>query len=248
MLAAHSQLIFNIQCLEKFELLKPLERNENCAEKPVFSPSRLVVKFGDPSSTMCTVCEQCTAVFGLEKSLGKNIVKGTTITWKADSVTEWELPLMCYYDNNYTQCCSRLPVTVYKPPDNVSISFVNHTGPMYEGRQYSLQCTVQGVAPVGNLTVTFHKGHTILGQLKSNNTTRKPVTEIFTLNITSSKYDDGVHYWCESKLELGPEGPQPPPVVKSQNITANVYCEQIPCMCKNLLGNKLNSDSDGRRL
>uniref|UniRef100_A0A8C4ICM3 Ig-like domain-containing protein n=1 Tax=Dicentrarchus labrax TaxID=13489 RepID=A0A8C4ICM3_DICLA len=205
--------------------------DENCAEKPVFSPSRLVVKFGDPSSTMCTVCEQCTTAFGLVSSSGENTENGTTITWQADSVTEWELPLLCYYEKyindpnqEFDQCCTPLHVTVYKPPDNVSISFVNHTGPMYEGRQYTLQCTVQDVAPVENLTVTFYRGQTVLGQLQSNyHTRRKPMTEIFTLNISPSKYDDGVQYWCEAKLELGPEGPQPPSVVKSQNITAAVY-------------------------
>ncbi|KAM6942151.1 cell adhesion molecule CEACAM16-like [Lycodopsis pacificus] len=49
------------------------------------------------------------------------------------------------------------------------------------------------------------------------------MTDIFSLNITLSKEDDGVQYWCEAKLELGPDGPQPPPVVTSQNITTTVY-------------------------
>ncbi|XP_035516609.1 uncharacterized protein LOC118327381 [Morone saxatilis] len=208
--------------------------DENCAEKPVFSPSRLVVMFGDPSSTMCTVCERCTTAFGLEKSIGKNTANETRITWQAENVTEWEIPLLCYYEKymdesnpKFPQCCSKLPVTVYKPPDNVSISFVDHTGPMYEGHPYTLQCTVQDVAPVENLIVTFYRGQTKLGQLQSNTITKEPVTDIFSLNITSSKEDDGVQYWCEAKLELGPEGPQPPPVVKSQNITATVYFSYI---------------------
>ncbi|XP_070775085.1 vascular cell adhesion protein 1-like [Enoplosus armatus] len=203
--------------------------DENCADKPVFTPSRVVVKYGDPTSASCSVCQHACLnnLFGLEIPVGVKATNRTTISWTIDRMTEWDVSATCYYNNatNY-QCCSILPMTLYQPPDNVSISFINHTGPMFEGHQYTLQCTVQGVAPVENLIVTFYRGQTALGQRQlKKNTEKTPVTEIFTLNISPSHEDDGVQYWCEAKLELGPEGPQHPPVMMSQTITATVYYE-----------------------
>ncbi|XP_042280795.1 immunoglobulin superfamily member 10-like isoform X4 [Thunnus maccoyii] len=203
-------------------------KDENCADKPVFTPSRLVVKFGDPTSATCLACQHTcpNELFGLEKSVGAATINGTTISWDVDSVTEWDTSLMCYYtDNNDNQCCSTLPVTVYQPPKNVSFSFLNHSGSMTAGHLYTLQCHIQEVAPVGNLNVIFYRGQTELGRLQSNNTEKTPVTETFTLDITPSKEDDGGQYWCEAKLDLGPKGPQTPPVVESGKLTATVYYE-----------------------
>ncbi|XP_070846440.1 vascular cell adhesion protein 1-like [Chaetodon trifascialis] len=207
--------------------------DQQCADEPVFTPSRLVVKFGDSASARCSVCQHChSETHGLETSLGVRTINGTTAFWRVDTMTEWDTSAMCYYNvkESGCQCFSILPVTVYQPPHSVSISSVNHTGPMREDHQYTLQCTVQDVAPVENLAVTFYKGQTALGSQRSNSYTKQktPVTEIFTLNITPSKADDGVQYWCEAKLELGPEGPQPPPVVVSQNITATVLYKPRP--------------------
>ncbi|KAF3852614.1 hypothetical protein F7725_005969, partial [Dissostichus mawsoni] len=149
------------------------------------------------------------------------------LVWSVERMTEWSMEPVCYAMAEQGGSCQRnLPLTVYKHPDNVSISFVNHTGPMSEGQQFTLLCEVQDVAPVKNLRVTFYKGQTALGHTHSSkNTDKKPVSEVFTLNIISTKADDGVEFWCEAKLELGAEGPQPPPVVESEKLTAAVLCE-----------------------
>ncbi|XP_008292111.1 integumentary mucin C.1-like, partial [Stegastes partitus] len=182
------------------------------------------------ASAECVACKSAcqNTLFDLEKSVGDVTRNGTTLLWTVGSLTEWDPSPDCYYNTNTNkQCCSTLPVIVYQPPESVSFSFINHTGPMFEHDQYTLQCTVENVAPVGNLVVTFYRGQTALDQQKSSITQQKPVSDTFTLNINISREDNGAQYWCEAKLELGPEGPQRPPVVASENITATVYWSEL---------------------
>ncbi|XP_072239791.1 uncharacterized protein [Leuresthes tenuis] len=207
-----------------------------CTHVPEFTPSRLVVKYGDQANATCVACkDDCNfkfSLFSLEKPVGTiSRDSETKLSWSVDKLTEWDPPLICYFFVNNVQCLSNLPVTVYQPPQEVSISFVNHTGPMREGGRYTLQCDVLNVAPIKDLTVTFYRGQTALGHLQSSNTNKKLVNESFTLSFSASKEDDGAEFWCEAKLELGPQGPQPPPVVKSGNLPATVHnksCTKCP--------------------
>ncbi|XP_054460739.1 intercellular adhesion molecule 1-like [Anoplopoma fimbria] len=200
------------------------------------TPSILVVRFGDPVKATCSVPKMRFYGLGWEVSLASpELMMNRTLVWSVDKMTEWSIKPKCYALSEKGDCHIELPVIVYKPPDNVSISFVNHTGPMFEGHQYTLQCSVEKVAPVENLVVTFYRGRRALGQRwsKHNDTEKKPLTEIFSLDIIPSKEHNGAQYWCEAKLELGPEGPQPPPVVTSQKISTTVYFgPQLMCLRK----------------
>uniref|UniRef100_UPI003AAC7366 cell adhesion molecule CEACAM20-like n=1 Tax=Centroberyx gerrardi TaxID=166262 RepID=UPI003AAC7366 len=225
--------LFVVSLLTFLRILHVSGCDFKCTDKPVFNPSRLVVRHGDPASAICTVCEHACkpithdSVIGLEVSVGETTTNGTKISWKVDNITEWKSAPKCYYSLTNDHCCSSLALTIYQPPDSVSISYVNHSGPVLEGHQYTLQCIVQDVAPVESLAVTFYRGQAALGPPQSkNNTEKTPVTEIFTLNINPSREHDGLQYWCEAKLDLGPEGPQGPEgphVVKSNNLTASVH-------------------------
>ncbi|XP_053275379.1 intercellular adhesion molecule 1 isoform X1 [Pleuronectes platessa] len=198
----------------------------NCADRTVFSPSRLVVKHGDPTSATCSLCPSCPdGIFDLEKSVGINKKNGRTITWTVAKMIEWKTTPKCFYTTtDNIQCCTQLNVTVYKTPDLVSVSFLNHSGPLFESRNYTLQCEVQNVAPIRSVHVTFFRGQTELGQkLSLSKPQEKPVTEVFSLGISTTKEDHGAQYWCQVKLELGPDGPQTPPMVASKNVTATVH-------------------------
>ncbi|XP_064170240.1 hemicentin-1-like isoform X2 [Anguilla rostrata] len=191
-------------------------------------PSTVVVRYGDPVSVNCTV-------LGVHDGIGWEASEGPVdmvsdvqfVTWSLETLTYWETSPKCY-GNFLTkagpdQCGKRLNITVYKPPDSVSISAVNHAGPMLEQKQYQLQCEVQNIAPVQNLTVKWYKGETLENQTSYDALTKTPVTVSSTLLITPTSADDGVQYSCVAELELGPEGPQPSPSIKSDPLNITVH-------------------------
>uniref|UniRef100_A0A3P9HLA4 Ig-like domain-containing protein n=1 Tax=Oryzias latipes TaxID=8090 RepID=A0A3P9HLA4_ORYLA len=212
-------------------IYKPIclfSRYYTCPDKPVFTPSSLVVKYGDPAFATCVACQSdCDESLANLEAAGLKEKNGRTLKWKVNSLTEWKSDPICYnIDHNGTQCCSTLKVTLYQMPTNVSISVLNHSGPMLEKSRYDLVCEVRDVAPAENLTVTFYRGQTELGKAQfSRSTSKKPKNGSFSLSFKATKEDDGAQFSCGAKLELGPEGPQRPLVVRSQSLTATVHCK-----------------------
>ncbi|XP_061079153.1 vascular cell adhesion protein 1-like isoform X2 [Conger conger] len=213
-------------------------RSVVCNDYPIecplmIQPPRVVVRHGDPVSVNCTISGDHDGI-GWEASEGSvDRVEGVQfVTWGLETLTEWDIRPKCYGDfliapNTYSECDKRLNITVYKPPDSVSISVVNHTGPMLEGKQYQLQCEVQNIAPVQYLTVKWYKGETLYKETAYDDLTKTPVNVSSTFLITPISADDGAQYSCVAELELGPEGPQPSPVVKSDPLSITVLCESL---------------------
>lgn len=105
----------------------------------------------------------------------------------------------------------------------MSIRFVHGNRRLLAGQTYTLECAVQKVAPLKNLTVTFYKGLEPLAERTSTRGDTKPADETFTLSFNASEEDDGAEYWCQARLDLTV---QPvPPAGSSPNITASVQCE-----------------------
>uniref|UniRef100_A0A4W5KCS3 Ig-like domain-containing protein n=1 Tax=Hucho hucho TaxID=62062 RepID=A0A4W5KCS3_9TELE len=106
---------------------------------------------------------------------------------------------------------------------------------MVEGHQYQLQFHVQNIAPIERLRVTFYKVNTTGEQTEldtqiSKDNIKTPVNTIYTLDFTPSRDDDGAQLWCSAMLDLGPEGPQPPPVMKSDNLNITVHYKPLITM------------------
>nr|XP_057946843.1 vascular cell adhesion protein 1-like [Doryrhamphus excisus] len=186
----------------------------------------MVVEFGASASASCSVCQSAchNKVFGLEKSVGTEKRNGTTILWTVDKMDKWPSSTMCYYNiGNGSQCCSTLPVLVYQYPQTVNLELL-HDGPLLEGQQYMLSCTVEKAAPVKHLIVEFLEGARLLAQYElKNSTEKKPADKVFMHSITASKENDGASYWCQTKLDLGPEGPLQPRVVTSGTVFTTVH-------------------------
>ncbi|KAJ8369811.1 hypothetical protein SKAU_G00098390 [Synaphobranchus kaupii] len=194
----------------------------------LIQPTTVVVRRGDPVSVNCTVSGDHVGI-GWEASEGSvdMVTDVQFITWSLDKLTEWNIRPRCF--GNFLngtqpfQCEEVLRLIQYKPPDSVSTSAVNHMDLMVEGEEYQLQCEVQNIAPVQNLTVKWYKGGTLENQTSYDDLTKTPVNVSSTLLITPTSADDGAQYSCVAELELGPEGPQPPPSIKSDPLNITVH-------------------------
>ncbi|XP_060799153.1 cell adhesion molecule 4-like [Neoarius graeffei] len=190
----------------------------------VLEPSRLVVEYGAKASANCSTDVSHDGM-GWEASQGPVDMKKDVqfLTWKVQNLTHWDITPMCYMNlKDGSQVDEELNLVIYKRPDSVSIKLKNCSGPVIEQQFCWLQCNIQNVAPVQYLTVIWYKQQFLA---KSNfvDGTKTPVSVSADHIIQPSRNDDGAKYWCEAKLELGPEGPQPPPTKKSDPLSITVH-------------------------
>lgn len=96
---------------------------------------------------------------------------------------------------------------------------------MTEKRAYNVTCDVPYVAPVGNLTVRFHRGDTVIHTRTFNHSSKKPENQSSTISFTPSRHDDGVMFRCEAILDLEPFGPKLRVFSEPYNVT--VKCKYL---------------------
>ncbi|TKS92109.1 Hemicentin-2 [Collichthys lucidus] len=192
----------------------------------ILKPSRVVVGFGEPVSVSCEATRPV-RVLGWESAISAaHTQQDLSVQWKVDSLIDWIEEPICYgvFFTAPRQCEEKLNLVLYKTPDSVSIRPANHTGPMVEGKEYQLLCEVQNIAPVQYLTLRWYRGQTeVYNHSFSDLTSSSPVQVSSILVITPTKAENGAQYRCVAVLELGPEGPQPPPTVTSEPLNASVY-------------------------
>ncbi|XP_068192420.1 vascular cell adhesion protein 1-like [Antennarius striatus] len=192
----------------------------------ILKPSRVVVGFGESVSVSCEAVRPV-RVLGWESAISAtHTLQDLSVQWKVDSLIDWIEEPICYgvFFTAPRQCEEKLNLVLYKTPDSVSIRTVNHTGAMVEGKEYQLLCEVQNIAPVQYLTLRWYKGQSeVYNHSFSELTSSSPVQVSSILMVTPTKAENGVQYRCVAVLELGPEGPQPPPTVTSEPLDASVH-------------------------
>ncbi|XP_051569603.1 hemicentin-1-like [Myxocyprinus asiaticus] len=242
-LCFHGLLIIGIESHMGLEQNKVL--GDSCSLE-IFPP-RVVVKFGDPVSVSC-VASRPVRVLGWESITGASHTQhDLSVQWRVDSLTDWIEEPICYavFFTAPRQCEEKLNLVQYKEPDSVSIR-LNHTSPVVEGREYQLLCEVQNVAPVQYLVLRWYRGQNeVYKHSFSEVSAVTPAQVSSTLLIVPNRADDAVQYRCEAELELGAEGPQPPPTVQSEafNIAAQ-YPPEFPSPEEEILD--ISEDGDKR--
>ncbi|CAL8284611.1 unnamed protein product [Boreogadus saida] len=178
-----------------------------------FIPKRVVERYGASVSVICrpTTTSAESDIIGWETPIGKwNLNKhdNKSATWNVEKFEEWTLEPFCFGTFSDNQCSLTLPITLYKTPDTVSVSVQNHSGPLQEGRRYTLQCDVFNVAPLAALTVSWlWKGEIIQTKTYDDNLTKTPENVSFTWKITAFRSYSNDMITCLTILDPKQDGP-----------------------------------------
>ncbi|XP_016131381.1 hemicentin-1-like isoform X2 [Sinocyclocheilus grahami] len=146
-------------------------------------------------------------------SLGTNDTVHSTHSEKLNITESTPEDLYCTASNSVGRKTRHVKVSI----QDISISFVNHSGPVIVGKQYELQCFIQNVDPSKSVVVRWYK----LSQTNSTDTTKTPVRSTSKLQISPNKTDDGAQYWCEA------EGTQNYRTMSSEHLSITVHYKPI---------------------
>ncbi|KAF5900032.1 vascular cell adhesion protein 1-like, partial [Clarias magur] len=197
----------------------------------VVTPASLLVEHGRTAEATCSIPKKPVKeyILGWEsKSSQPNTYTETSLTWKVDSLTNWEETegLKCYLTTADDQCEKRVNLTIYKRPDNVMLSSVSDV--WIEGDQTELTCQIDNVGPGHKFSVHWSRADpkqnnnfTIFNKMLLPDLVNemKTVNVSVNLNVTARREDDGVQYKCAAVLNRDPVLV----MAESQTITITVH-------------------------
>ncbi|XP_041830560.1 intercellular adhesion molecule 2-like [Melanotaenia boesemani] len=182
------------------------------------SPPSIVVRFGDSLLANCSLPSCKVNGIGWESSFGGiGLQTGvSSLPLKIEKVEAWEIEPQCYVNTldprtgTSAQLIEDLKVTVYQMPDSVFMS--QASSKMVEGQQYLIECRINNVAPVSNLSMFWHKGNEIFHKETFKESSSSPHNVSSNYRLTAHRDDNENQIWCEAKLNLWPYGQGPPPM------------------------------------
>ncbi|XP_061761099.1 hemicentin-1-like isoform X2 [Nerophis ophidion] len=178
------------------------------------SPSRVVVKYGDPVRVDCSSLDPQYSGMGWEASLGGTSLKTSRhLTWSVDSLTTWKISPRCYSNpvagSSRKQCSKTLDVVVYTFPESINIKqerTPDRSAVLEENDVLDLKCEVGFIAPVSRVNVRWHSRRKARFHTSSNNLLTKEPVDLSSPYKYLAKMDDQIR--CEAHLDLRPEGPE----------------------------------------
>lgn len=205
------------------------------------TPNRMVVQYqsmGQQATCKSTFRDSDLDLYWLDQQG----IKTGGRSWSVHTNNSFNLKPYCVAEPQHglPGCQKQLNITVYKPPDNISINLVNNASSVVEDKEFQLQCNITNVAPVRNLAVRWYQDNqTFTPQSKGAmhvtdcqpqndppcdiSLVHTPVTVLFTITLNVTREQSGARFWCEAQLDLGPEGPQPPPQLISNPLNLTVH-------------------------
>ncbi|KAM4037891.1 intercellular adhesion molecule 5-like [Anomaloglossus baeobatrachus] len=194
-------------------------RSEDFVEIKAHS-SQLFVPFGEFVWVNCSTSDPKETEY--ESRLKKNITtKGPNWIATQVIVDDWEnSTLHCLYIGDKTAVPSvQSPTTVlaYAVPSNVTVDLETA---VEEGKEYTINCTVQDVAPLEYLTINVFRGEDVIDHKSYNGPhVVGKKTESHVYKYTASRQDHNKNFTCEAVLQLGAETKS----VRSPEITVQTY-------------------------
>ncbi|KAF0032855.1 hypothetical protein F2P81_015145 [Scophthalmus maximus] len=211
------------------------------------TPDRMVLRYRGPSqNAACRLTSAAAAGNVKEKTHGWDVRGFVTFneSWSADTREDWDARPVCTATFwGMGECNKSLDFTLYKTPDNILIRPVHDAvSQLVEGSVLQLRCDIISVAPAQNLVVRWYQGNDTLehliggplrvtGCLPENGTNcdigeiRSPLNVSSTISIPLNRTHSGAEFSCVAQMDLGAEGPQPPPNVMSGPFNVTVHCE-----------------------
>ncbi|XP_008281317.1 hemicentin-2-like [Stegastes partitus] len=198
------------------------------------TPDPMVVQYNTAQNATCRPTDKFLKIYwqDLQGERTDNEV------WSPDTHKHWDARPVCAVELKGERLCNKtLNVILYKTPDSVDVQQLGNS--VVENRELKLQCVILNVAPVQNLSIRWYQGNETMNPDSMQTTRcwtesdpdcsisaiRSPVNVSSTISITLNRTHSGADFRCEAQLDLGPEGPQPPPNMMSSPLSVTVSYE-----------------------